>query len=110
MPRPIYRIDEIAKTILIGLEISGKKKTFAQLLEDAKVEFDKDIEIEVANTLEALRLIEAVTYQLPLEIRAELSATGKAIVASLKKSKQGAVPDHKMNRGGRSKPGLPTLL
>src|SRR5688500_3621308 len=103
MIRPIYRIDEIAKAILIGLENAGKRKTFAQILNEADVAFDKDIEIEVANTLEALRLIESVVYQLPLEIRAELSQTGLAIVAALKKGKEskGTTPDHKAT-GGKS--------
>ena len=107
MPRPIYKIDEIAKAILLGVEHYGKEKTFAQILDEAHIDYDKDIEIEVANTLEALRLIESVSYKLPLEIRAELSPTGVAIVASLKK---GGHYGSSMHPGGIGRPGLPSTL
>lgn len=107
MARPIHKIDEIAKAILLGVEQYGKKKTFAQILDEANVEYDKDIEIEVANTLEALRLIESVSYKLPLEIRAELSSTGFTIVASLKKNHQGS---SSMRPGGNARPGMHSLL
>ena len=107
MPRPIYKIDEIAKAILLGVEHYGKKKTFAQILDEAHIEYDKDIEIEVANTLEALRLIESVSYKLPLEIRAELSPTGLTIVASLKK---GGHYGSSMHPGGPVRPGMPSIL
>jgi hypothetical protein len=111
MTRPIYQIDEIAKAILLGLEESGKKKTFAQLLDEANVPYDKDKEVEVANTLEALCLIESVSYRLPLEIRGELTEAGRNIVASLKKSKSTrSLPrsDHLFGQQGQH--GYPSIL
>lgn len=92
MERAIYKIDEVAKTILLGLERTGRQRSFAQILEDARVNYTNDIQIEVANTLEALGLIVAASYKLPLEIHAELSETGKTIVTGLKKSKHQASP------------------
>jgi len=88
MARPIYKIDEVAKALLTGLELAGRQKTFAEILTESHVSFDNDTQIEVANTLEALGLIIAVSYRLPLEIRAELSETGRAIVAGIKKGRR----------------------
>jgi hypothetical protein len=77
------RIDETGKAILLGLKRSGKTKTFSQILEEAGIPFDKTNLLEVANLLEALELIRAVSYQLPVAIRAELSPQGQAIVKTL---------------------------
>jgi len=76
------RIDETGKAILIGLKKSGKTKTFSQILEEAGIPFDKNSLVEVANLLEAFDLIKSVSYQLPVAIRAELSAKGQSMVKS----------------------------
>jgi hypothetical protein len=83
MQKSLYRLDEIGKVILKGLDRSGRAKTFAQILDDALIPYDNTRQVEAAIALEALELITSVTYQLPLKIHAELTALGEAVVEAL---------------------------
>jgi hypothetical protein len=74
------RIDDISRTILIGLREAGKTKTFSQILQEGRIPFNAEHLFDVANQLEALDLIRSVSFQLPVAIRAELTAQGYALV------------------------------
>jgi hypothetical protein len=87
MEKYLYRLDEIGKVILRGLRRSGKKKTFADILDEAGFQYDNARQVEIAINLEALDLIQSVTYQLPIEIHAELSPLGEAVVKALQQVK-----------------------
>lgn len=76
-------LDETGKALLLGLQRSGKTKTFSQILNEAGVAFEKDGLVDLANLLEGLGLIRAVSYQLPVAIRAELSPYGVLVAKSL---------------------------
>lgn len=84
--KPLYQIDEVGKTILLALKEHGRGKTFSQILNEGRIICSKEAQVEAAIVLEALLLIESVTYLLPLEIRAELTPTGKAIANKLQKA------------------------
>jgi len=83
MEQPLYRLDEAGKVILIALKRCGKHKTFAQILDEAGSPRTGDLQVLLAINLESLGLIESVTYRLPIEIRAELSATGIKVANAL---------------------------
>lgn len=89
----IYRLDDVGKVILRGLQQSGRTKTFAAILDEAGYEYDNTRQVEVAISLEALELIKNVTYQLPLEIHAELSNLGNEVVEALKRVRPNKVRD-----------------
>lgn len=72
--------DKVKVAILLGLKHSGRKKTFAQILDDAGLQHDAVLRFKVANSLEASGLIQAVSYQLPVAIQAELSQAGENFV------------------------------
>ncbi len=91
--KSIYRLDEVGKVILKGLQQSGRTKTFAQILDEAGYHYDNTRQVEVAISLEALELIKNVTYQLPLEIHAELSTLGNEVVEALKRVRTNKVKD-----------------
>ncbi len=76
-------IDETGKALLIGLQRSGKTKSFSQILDEAGVVCDKTTLVDMATLLEALGLIRAVSYQLPVAIRAELTPYGVIVAKSL---------------------------
>ena len=83
MEKYLYRLDEIGKVILRGLRRSGRNKAFADILDEAGIQYDNSRQVEIAINLEALDLIQTVTYQLPIEIHAELSPLGEAVVNAL---------------------------
>lgn len=83
--KAIYRLDDVGKVILRGLQQCGRTKTFAQILDEAGYQYDNTRQVEVAISLEALELIKNVTYQLPLEIHAELSTLGNEVVEALRR-------------------------
>ena len=76
-------MDKIEEVILLGIQKFGRQKTFAEILDAAGVYTDDSRRLEAANTLESSGLIQDVTYQLPLTIRASLSPSGQAFVTSL---------------------------
>ena len=76
-------MDKIKLTLLLGLHTSGRDKTFSQILDDARVSYTHIEELEAASKLESLGLIQLASYQLPLEIRAELTAEGKSFVEAI---------------------------
>lgn len=78
-------MDKIKLTLLLGLHSSGRDKTFSQILDDARVSYTHIEELEAASKLESLGFIQLASYQLPLEIRAELTAEGKAFVENIQK-------------------------
>src|SRR5262245_2995382 len=83
---PIYRnanMSDLEAVILVGLKDSGRDKTFAQILDDANIVTDVTQRVEIACALEAAGLIQAVSYQLPVAIRAELTDAGKEAAESL---------------------------
>ena len=86
MKKVLYQIDEVGKTILLALNEHGRQKTFSQILDEGRITCSKETQVEAAIVLESLLLIESVTYRLPLEIRAELTPTGKAIANKLYKT------------------------
>ena len=73
-------------TILMGLRAYGRKKTFAEILDDAGMANDDNRRLEAATALEASGLIEEVSYQLPITIRATLTPTGKQVANLLDQS------------------------
>ena len=75
-------MDEIRIAILLGLHATGRAKTFAQILDTAKVAHTSEQELEAAHSLEALGLIESVTHSGRTDIRAELSSFGKEYLES----------------------------
>ncbi len=77
-------MDKIKLTLLLGLHTSGREKTFSQILDDANISYTHIEELEAASKLESLGLIQLASYQLPLEIRAELTADGKTFVDAIK--------------------------
>lgn len=79
----MYHVDEIAAAILKGLRRVGKKKSFMEILAESGVRCTSDRLLEIANDLESRKLIQSVTYQLPVSIRAELSKTGKQFADTL---------------------------
>ena len=81
MDNLLYRIGELEKAILRGLSRFGRDKSFTQILREAGFTFDNTRQFEAAIGLESLGLIQSVIYKLPLEIRAELSPSGQALVA-----------------------------
>ena len=85
MRNSLYHIDlsDIERAIFLGLRKYGRNRTFSQMLEEASLFADGTERVEVAFTLEASGYIQAVTYQLPVRIRAELSNTGKKIADAL---------------------------
>src|SRR5215207_2815131 len=103
MKKPVYRLDEVAKTLLLALNKYGRNKTFAQILDEARISCSSESQAELANTLEALGVIESISYRLPFEIRAELTARGKELAErkSTKRKRSIAPPDHKTRPKGR---------
>ena len=89
----LYRLDDVGKVILKGLQQSGRSKTFAQILDEAGYQYDNTRQVEVAISLEALELIKNVTYQLPLEIHAELSNLGNDVVEALNRVRSNKLKD-----------------
>jgi hypothetical protein len=77
-------MDKIEEVILLGIEQFGRQKTFAEILDAAGLHTDDSRRLEAANGLESSGLIQDVSYQLPLTIRASLSPSGEAYVRSLK--------------------------
>jgi hypothetical protein len=73
----------IEATILMGLRTYGRKKTFAEILDEAGIANDDNRRLEAATALEASGLIEEVSYQLPVTIRADLTSAGKDVANSL---------------------------
>jgi len=55
------------------------------------MQYDNMRQVEIAINLEALELIQSVTYQLPIEIHAELSPLGEAVVKALQKVRESKV-------------------
>ena len=78
-------MDKIKLTLLLGLHTSGRDKTFSQILDEARVSYTHLEELEAASKLESLGLIQLASYQLPLEIRAELTAEGKLFVENIQR-------------------------
>jgi hypothetical protein len=76
----------IEATILMGLRNYGRKKTFAEILDEAGIANDDNRRLEAATSLEASGLIEEVSYQLPVTIRADLTSTGKEVANALKQN------------------------
>jgi len=70
-------MSDLEAIILVGLNQYGRDKTFAQLLDEAQLSVDATQRVELACSLEAAGLIQAVSYQLPVAIRAELTDAGK---------------------------------
>jgi len=91
-------MDKIKITLLLGLYTSGRNKTFSQLLDEARITYTHIEELEAASKLESLGLIELASYQLPLEIRAELTAEGKTFVENIMNQ---STRRHYFNSGGR---------
>jgi hypothetical protein len=83
MTQPTYQVDETQKTLLIALQKCGRHRTFGEILEEK--ELSNDAQDELANVLEAMGLIESITFKLPFEIRAELSMAGEMFVDSFRK-------------------------
>lgn len=81
---PHTPLNKIETAILLGLKEFGRKKTFAEILDAAKLPQGDAIRFQVASSLEARGLIMNISYQLPVKIRAELSAEGEEFVKSLK--------------------------
>lgn len=100
----LYNLDDISKAVLLGLEQNGRSTTLTQILILAGHVVSNDRQIELATSLESLGLIENVSYQLPLRIRAELSKAGHAVVKSIKKDAGVRVtPEQLVNTGAKSK-------
>lgn len=76
-------MDKIKITILLGLHKSGREKSFSQILKAANVKFTQLEELEAASKLEGMGLIQLASYQLPLEIHAELTAEGKKFIETI---------------------------
>lgn len=76
-------MSDLEAAILLGLKESGREKTFAQILNEANVPADATQRVEAACALEAAGLIQSVSYQLPVAIRAELTKAGKEAAESL---------------------------
>jgi len=76
-------MSDLEAVILIGLKQSGREKTFSQILDEANITADATQRVELACALEAAGLIQSVSYQLPVAIRAELTDTGKEAAESL---------------------------
>lgn len=70
-------MSDLEAIILVGLKEYGRDKTFLQLFEEAHMSVDATERVELACALEAAGLIQAVSYQLPVAIRAELTDAGK---------------------------------
>jgi hypothetical protein len=70
-------MNDLEAAILLGLKESGRDKTFAQILMEANIPADATQRVELACALEAAGLIQSVSYQLPVSIRAELTDAGK---------------------------------
>jgi hypothetical protein len=70
-------MDNIKAALLAGLRKFGRKKTFNEILTEAGYTLDENERIELADELESKGMIQSVTYRLPFEIRAELTAIGK---------------------------------
>ena len=92
----IAKINEIQRTILLGLKKYGRNRTFSQILEEANLFADGRDRVETAFSLEASGYIQSVTYQLPVTIRAELSASGKQVAEVLNEETR------VLNRRGKS--------
>ena len=75
-------MDKLRLAILFGLQKFGREKTFSKILNDAGVRYTKSQLLEAANELESLGLIKSITYQLPVEITAELTPYGKELLNS----------------------------
>jgi hypothetical protein len=83
---PKYRtgyMSDLEAVILLGLKENGREKTFSQMLDEANITSDATQRVELACALEAAGLIQAVSYQLPVAIRAELTDAGKEAAESL---------------------------
>jgi len=100
MNKAIYQIDEVGKALISTLKKCGRHKTFSEILEENGIIYTNERQGELANTLEALGVIESVTYRLPFEIRAELSNAGLQLANTLQAeaSKKAAAP----HRQGKS--------
>jgi len=70
-------MSDLEAVILLGLNENGREKTFSQILDEANITSDATQRVELACALEAAGLIHAVSYQLPVAIRAELTDAGK---------------------------------
>jgi hypothetical protein len=97
----IYCLDEVGKAILIGLYKYGRGKTIEESLTDAKIQCDNSRQVEAAISLEALELIHSVSYQLPLEIHAELTPLGYALAKAMLKPKKSKVKTFIVNASRR---------
>ena len=82
---PYIEPDSIEAVILMGLRTYGRKKTFAEILDEAGIANDDTRRLEAATSLEASGLIEEVSYQLPVTIRANLTAAGWDALSKLQK-------------------------
>ena len=76
-------MSDLEAVILLGLMENGRNRTFTQILDDANVVADATERVELACALEAAGLIQSVSYQLPVAIRAELTDAGKEAAESL---------------------------
>ena len=74
--------------LLIGIKKYGRKKSFHDIIAEAGFEADELQRIEIANEFEALGLIKSVTYKLPFEIRAELTAKGHELIRQLESNEK----------------------
>jgi hypothetical protein len=88
MDRHQMNIGETGKAILRALKMFGKGVTFSQILANAGLSYDNSRQVEIANSLEIMGLIQSVSYSLPLEIRAEISSTGEAVLAAIQQKSQ----------------------
>jgi hypothetical protein len=85
-------VSQLRLTILLGLQQSGREKTFSEILGEAAISYTKTQLLDAANALESLGLIDSVTYQLPVEIRAELTSYGREFLSSIQN--EGERRDH----------------
>ncbi len=73
------------RAILLALNEHGRSKTFQEILNNLHLESGNDEHLALAESLESQGLIQNVTYQLPLTIRAELSPKGLEEISNVEK-------------------------